>query len=297
MAESVIYAPAALQEIVAERLAGMPVSVKASSNGHVPPPPPVKTGKVIVVVSPKGGSGKTAVSTNLAACLAMQFPGRVAALDLDVQFGDMCTSLGLHPEHNLAEIAQSNQVDATTIKLFLTPYEPGLYVLCGARTPAEADLVTHEHVARVIPLLAADFDYVVVDTPAGLDDRTLSALECASELLMVSSLDVTSIRSLRKAVDAMDALNVTKHRHFVLNRADAKVGINPADAAEAVGWPIECTIPSSQDIPFSMNVGTPVVKLHPKSAVAKQIVQLSHLFTPTMGSDQPKRRLFRRSGR
>ncbi len=41
----------------------------------------------------------------------------------------------------------------------------------------------------------------------------------------------------------MDALGVTKKRHFVLNRADAKVGISPADAAEAVGWPIECTIP------------------------------------------------------
>ena len=84
---------------------------------------------------------------------------------------------------------------------------------------------------------------MVVDTPAGLDDRTLAALECATDLLLVSSLDVTSIRSLRKAVEAMDALGVTKNRHFVLNRADAKVGINPADAAEAVGWPIECTDP------------------------------------------------------
>ena len=283
---------------MAERLAGMPVSVKTTSNGHMPPPPPpVKTGKVIVVVSPKGGSGKTAVSTNLATCLAMQFPGRVAAVDLDVQFGDLCVSLGLRPEHNLAEVAKSNQLDGTTIKLFLTPYEPGLYVLCGARTPAEADLVTHEHVTRVIQLLAADFDYVVVDTPAGLDDRTLSAIECASDLLMVSSLDVTSIRSLRKAVDAMDALGVTKQRHLVLNRADAKVGISPADAAAAVGWPIECTIPATQEVPFSMNVGTPVVKLHPRAAVSKQMMQLSRLFTPAVETDKSKRRLFRRSGR
>jgi len=295
--DTVIYAPATLQDEVAKRLAGMSVSVKTTSNGHLPPPPPAKMGKVIVVVSPKGGSGKTAVASNLAACLAMHFPGRVAALDLDVQFGDMCTSLGLHPEHNLAELAQSNQVDATTIKLFLTPYDPGLYVLCGARTPAEADLVTHEHVSRVIPMLAADFDYVVVDTPAGLDERTLSALECASELLMVSSLDITSIRSLRKAVEAMDALGLTKARRFVLNRADAKVGISPADAAEAVGWPIECTIPTAREIPFSMNVGSPVVKLHPRSAVAKQIVQLTQLFAPTIGSGRPKRRSFRRAAR
>ena len=70
--ESIIYAPAGLQNEVAERLAGMPVSVKVSTNGHLPPPPPMETGKVIVVVSPKGGSGKTAVSSNLAVALAEQ---------------------------------------------------------------------------------------------------------------------------------------------------------------------------------------------------------------------------------
>jgi pilus assembly protein CpaE len=262
------------------------------TNGHVPPPG-TKHGKVIAVISPKGGSGKTAVSTNLAVALAMRFPGRVAAIDLDVQFGDMCVSMGLHPEHNLAQVATSAQVDSTTIKLFLTPYDPGLYVLCGARTPADADVVTHEHVSKVIPLLAADFDYVVVDTPAGLDDRTLAALECATDLLLVSSLDVTSIRSLRKAVEAMDALGITKTRHFVLNRADAKVGLNPVDAAEAVGWPIQAMIASSREIPLSMNVGTPVVKLEPRSPVAKQMMQLTYLFA-SADIDTPRKRRWRR---
>ena len=292
MTDSVIYAPAALQDTVAERLAGLPVSVKAT-NGSLPAPK--RTGKVIVVVSPKGGSGKTAVATNLSAALAVRFPGRVAAIDLDVQFGDMCTSMGLHPEHTLAEVAQSPQVDATTIKLFLTPYDPGLYVLCGARTPAESDVVTHQHISEIIPLLAQAFDYVVVDTPAGLDDRTLAALECATDLLLVSSLDVTSIRSLRKAVEAMDALGLTKQRHFVLNRADAKVGLRPADAAEAVGWPIQAFIPGAREIPLSMNVGTPVVKLEPRSAVAKQMVQLTYLFAPATEADH--KRSWRRRGR
>jgi pilus assembly protein CpaE len=205
----------------------------------------------------------------------------------------MCTAMGLYPEHNLAQVATSAQVDATTIKLFLTPYDPGLFVLCGARTPDEADVVTHEHVSTVIPLLAADFDYVVVDTPAGLDDRTLAALEQATDILMVSSLDVTSIKSLRKAVDAMDKIGITQTRHFVLNRADAKVGINPVDAATAVGLPIEAMIPSAREIPLSMNVGTPVVKLEPRSAVAKQMSQLTHLFAPVIDTDKKKRRWFR----
>ena len=110
-------------------------------------------------------------------------------------------------------------------------------------------------------------------------------------------MDVTSIKSLRKAVEAMDILNVTKARHFVLNRADAKVGINPTDAAEAVGWPIKAMVPSAREIPMSMNVGTPIVKLEPRSKVAKQLRQLTQLFVPTTEAvkvDKPRRRAFRR---
>ena len=251
-------------------------------------------GKVIVVVSPKGGSGKTAVATNLAAALAMRFPGRVAAIDLDVQFGDMCTSMGLHPEHNLAQVAQSAQVDATTIKLFLTPYDPGLYVLCGARTPAEADVVTHEHVSRVIPLLAADFDYVVVDTPAGLDDRTLAALECATDIL----LGVQPGRDEHPVAAQGGRGHGCPRRHqdpalrAQPGRRQGRINVRWTLPKRWV-WPIEAMIPSAREIPLSMNVGTPVVKLEPRSAVAKQMIQLTHLFA-AMDIDTPRRRLFRR---
>ena len=244
MAEVILGAdmPAQMIADVSTALADMGISVRQ------PPTSPLRRdtpGKVIVVVSPKGGSGKTAFASNLAVVLAEQFPGQVAAVDLDVQFGDLGSALGLRPEHTLAHLARSSSIDATTTKVFLTPYEPTLYVLCGAPTPEEADGHPRPR-ERVLPLLANDFAYVVVDTPAGLDERTLAAMECASDLLLVSSLDVTSIRSLRKVADTLDKLGVTTPRHFVLNRADAKVGIDVNDAAAAVGLPVAGTIPSSR---------------------------------------------------
>ena len=87
-------------------------------------------------------------------------------------------------------------------------------MLAGASDPVDADSIGHAHVSQVLPLLAQNFDYVVVDTPAGLDERTLAALECATDLLLVSSLDVTSIRSLRKALDALDHIGVTAERRL-----------------------------------------------------------------------------------
>jgi pilus assembly protein CpaE len=289
MAEVILGAdmPAELIADVSSALADMGISVRQPPQL---PPPPIDTprGKVIVVVSPKGGSGKTVLASNLAVVLANRFPGQVAAVDLDVQFGDLGSSLGLRPEHTLAHLARSSSIDATTTKVFLTPYERNLYVLCGAPTPEEADDVTPDHVSAVLTMLANDFAFVVVDTPAGLDDRTLAAVECASDLLLVSSLDVSSIRSLRKVVDTLDKLGVTTPRHFVLNRADAKVGIDVNDAAAAVGLPVAGTIPSSREVPLAMNLGSPVVVTEPKSNVAKQFQQLAHLFSVV--ETAPKRR-------
>ena len=267
--------PAELAADVSEALEGMGVVVKA--NGVSPQP---RQSKVIVVVSPKGGSGKTSVSSNLAVALAQRHPGKVVAVDLDVQFGDLGTALSLTPEHTMAQLARTSQIDATMVKLFLTPYEHDLYVLAGANDPVDADSITHAHVSAVIPLLAQNFDYVVVDTPAGLDERTLAAIECATDLLLVSSLDVTSIRSLRKELDALDLMTVKAARTLVLNRADAKVGLNPSDAEEALGMPITCSVSSSRELPLALNLGIPVVINEPKSSAAKQLQELALHFAP-----------------
>ena len=90
--------------------------------------------------------------------------------------GTWAPRLALQPEHNLAQVARTGEIDATTVKLFLTPYEPGLFVLAGARTPGRSRRRDASRTSRrSLPLLAQDFDYVVVDTPAGLDERTLAA--------------------------------------------------------------------------------------------------------------------------
>jgi pilus assembly protein CpaE len=268
---------------MAAAIRDMGVDVKCNHNAE-----PKTAGRVIVLVSPKGGSGKTAIASNLSVALSERHPGEVVAVDLDVQFGDLGTALALQPERTIAQLARTDEIDATTAKLFLTPYD-GLYVLAGADTPEEADAVTAAHVSKVLPLLAQEFAYVVVDTPAGLDERTLSALECATDLLVVSSLDVNSIKSLRKAIDALDSIGVTAARTFVLNRSDSKVGLDVTDAEEAVGMKADVQIPSSREIPLALNMGTPVVKTLPKAEVSRRLQQLARLFAPETDLDKPKR--------
>ena len=268
---------------VATTLRGMGVLVRADISA-----PQQHQAKVIVVLSPKGGSGKTAVTSNLAVALAQRHPGRVVAVDLDVQFGDLGTALALTSERTLGQLSRAANIDVTTVKLHLTPCGHGLFVLVGARDYADADSIRNTHVSAVLALLAQSFDYVIVDTPAGLDELTLAALEGATDLLLVSSLDVSSIRNLRKALDALDHIHVKANRRLVLNRSDSKVGLNPSDAEEAIGMKISCSIASTREIPLSMNLGTQVVISEPKSLVAKQLKQLAHLYSPKDGDSARK---------
>ena len=242
------------------------------------PEPP--RSRVITVVSPKGGSGKTIISTNLAVGLALKAPGDVLLVDLDLQFGDVAYALALAPQHTMADVVSAlDDLDATTLKVFLTRHHSGLYALCAPDEPAEGELISATAVATVIRLMASQFGRVVIDTPAGLGEHTLAALELSTDIVLVSDMDVPSVRNLRKALDALDALGMTSAaRHFVLNRADSRVGLHKDDVAAAAGISIDLEIPSSRHVPISLNEGRPLMAGNLRSPVARRLAHLVERF-------------------
>ena len=255
---------------------------------------PDSAGKVITVVAPKGGVGKTALTTNVAVAIAAAGAGRVALVDLDLQFGDVGTSLGLEPENTIADLARiPGGVTATSLKVFMARRNDNLFALCAPLTPAEE--VPEGVVDKAIRLLAEDFDFVVVDTSAGISEPTLSAIDLSTDLVFVCDLSASALRGLRKVIDALDSLGVKEPtRYFVLNRADSKVGISPADASAIVGMKIDVEIPISETVPRSMNFGIPIVEEAPRSAVAMGFESVAGLFVDIDG-DQRRKFTFGRS--
>ena len=255
---------------------------------------PDSAGKVITVVAPKGGVGKTALTTNVAVAIAAAGAGRVALVDLDLQFGDVGTSLGLEPENTIADLARiPGGVTATSLKVFMARRNDNLFALCAPLTPAEE--VPEGVVDKAIRLLAEDFDFVVVDTSAGISEPTLSAIDLSTDLVFVCDLSASALRGLRKVIDALDSLGVKEPtRYFVLNRADSKVGISPADASAIVGMKIDVEIPISETVPRSMNFGIPIVEEAPRSAVAMGFESVAGFFVDIDG-DQRRKFTFGRS--
>jgi pilus assembly protein CpaE len=113
--------------------------------------------------------------------------------------------------------------------------------------------------------------------------------------VLVSDMDVPSIRNLRKAVDALSSIGMTSQtRHFVLNRADSRVGLNKDDVAAAAGLPIDVEVPSSRQVPVSLNEGRPLILSHPRSPVSRQIGNLAARFAHEAPRDARRARGRRR---
>lgn len=238
--------------------------------------------RTVVLLSPKGGAGKTMVAVNLAAGLATSPGATVALVDLDLAFGDTASALGLVPEYSFASVCDVPRIDHIALKVFLTPHPPtGLFTLCAPEDPAESDLVTPATAADVVSRLAGEFSHVVVDTPAGISEHTLAVLEVASDILLVCTMDVASVRSLRKAVDALDELGHSGPRRvFVLNRAPSRVGLTVEDIERTVGLPVAASVPSHRSIPVTMNQGTPLVTTQLRSPARSALGQVRDLFVP-----------------
>ena len=243
--------------------------------------------RVITVVSPKGGAGKTVIASNLAVGLARREPGDVVVVDGDVQFGDVANALRLSPDATVADAARSS-LDATSLKATLAPHPSGLYALCAPETPAEADEVGAETFQRVLDLLRDQFPYVVVDTAAGLDELTLAAAERSTDLVFVCGTDVASVRALRKVLDAFDLLGLTAPRRWlVLNHADARTGLRAEDIESTVGLPVDLPVPSSREVPLSLNQGMPLLESDRRSGAARALEQLVERFGAPVGAPNP----------
>jgi len=250
---------------------------------------------MICVLGPKGGTGKTLTSCNLAVALA-GLGRKVVLVDLDLQFGDVGLALGLTPDKTLYDLAKAaGSLDAEKLEDYLLVHSSGLRVLMGPTRPDQAAAISVEFLREVYATLRSANDFVIVDTAPGFTPEVIASIDSSSHIVMVGMLDSLSLKNTKLGLETLELMGYDAEQiRLVLNRADTRVGIAQDEVQAIVARKPDILVPSDRDIPLSFSEGVPVVisKSRSEAARAFEALAASYSENDIVGNGAaPRRRL------
>ena len=266
--------------------------------GEAPPQRKLKIGKVITIMSPKGGAGKTMTATNVALTLAhWSEPEKVVILDADLQFGDICISLQIDPRHTIVDVAREiDKLDEPLLSSLLSRHSTEMRVLAAPLEPSLADEVSTQVLVKTLGMLKRMFDYIVIDTAPFLDEPVLSILERSDKVLLVVDMDLPSVKNAKLALDTLRLIKFPFEKiNLVLNRVNSKARLDIDELERSLGLEVMAAISSDKLVPRAVNEGEPVVSLYPRSRVARDLRGVARLVVDSadvknVPEDQKKKR-------
>ncbi|MDX7952796.1 septum site-determining protein MinD [Lichenihabitans sp. Uapishka_5] len=234
--------------------------------------------QVLVVTSGKGGVGKTTSTAALGAALAQEGQS-VCVVDFDVGLRNLDLVLGAERRvvYDLINVVQG-QANLNQALIRDKRVET-LYLLPASQT-RDKDALTDEGVERIIGELRTRFDWVICDSPAGIERGAYLAMRHADLAVIVTNPEVSSVRDSDRIIGMLDSKTVkaesgqwmdkylllTRYDHARAQRGDM---LKTEDVLEILSIPLLGIIPESQDVLRASNVGAPVTINNPASAPAK----------------------------
>ena len=242
----------------------------------------VHRGRVITVFSPKGGTGKTVISTNLATQLAKSEGRRTLLLDLDLQFGDAAIMLGIEPQKTIFDLVVApGELDSEKLAGYVTKHPCGLDILPAPLRPEDAELVVESKVTALIEVARTTYDVIVVDTSPFFHGAMLATLDRTDQLVVLCGLDVPTLKNVRLALQTLELLSFPGSRiEYVMNRASANVGLKTREVEEGLKVKVGHELPMDRNVQVCVNRGEPVVLADPRSEFARGIATLAKQVAP-----------------
>ncbi|MDX1348440.1 MAG: septum site-determining protein MinD [Thiomicrorhabdus chilensis] len=235
--------------------------------------------RVVVVTSGKGGVGKTTTSASFSTGLALK-GYKVAVIDFDVGLRNLDLIMGCERRvvYDFVNVVQGEA--SLQQALIKDKRVPNLFILAASQT-RDKDALTLEGVEKVIEdLKEAGFDYIICDSPAGIEKGAQLALYFADEALIVTNPEVSSVRDSDRILGILQAKSKRAEKgeapiveHLVLtrynpNRVETGEMLSVEDVIDLLSVPLLGAIPESEDVLNASNAGAPVV-LDENSAAAQ----------------------------
>jgi len=217
-------------------------------------------GRIIMVYSPKGGTGVTTLAVNLAITLNND-ETRAVLVDGNLQFGDVAVFLNEQGKNTILDLApRADELEPEIVESVLIKHATsGLRILAAPSRPEHADNVNSDQFGKLLIYLRQTYAYVVVDTSHLLNEITLAALDVSDVVVLVVTQDIPAIKNVRLFLDLLGTIGVSRdHVCFVMNRYDKRISITPEKVGENLKQEVVGVIPLDERIVIpSVNRGVP----------------------------------------
>lgn len=228
--------------------------------------------EVIVVTSGKGGVGKTTTSANVGTGLA-RMGKKVCLIDTDIGLRNLDVVMGLENRivYNLVDVVEGNcRVKQALIR---DKRNPTLYLMPSAQTRDKTS-VTPEQMIKMVEHLKEQFDYIILDCPAGIEQGFKNAIAGADRALVVTTPEVSAIRDADRIIGLLEAcefkkidLVINRLRYDLVKKGDM---MSSADVVDILAIPLIGIVPDDENIVISTNQGEPLVGNQTPAGIAFQ---------------------------
>jgi len=242
----------------------------------------VPEGQIIAVFSPKGGAGTSSIAANLAVAIRQLTNKKVALVDANSTFGDQSVILNLRSDKTIVELAQRvEELDRDLLNDVLTTHTSQIKVLLAPLDPQRGELVTADHLRAILEAMKHEFDFIVVDTPASFQDRSLAALDLATRIVALMTQEMHCIRNIRLFLEVAELLEYPREKvMLVLNKASNRIEISAENVEKTIQRKIQLQIrDAGQDMTFAINQGVPLIIARPTHQAARDIGLLARELT------------------
>ena len=203
------------------------------------------SGRLLVFLSAKGGSGATTLACNYAVSLAQESQKRTLLIDLNLPLGDAAINLGIKAEYSIVTAFQnSSRLDSNFLSGLLTQHKSGLFVL-AAPSELAPTFVSTNAIDKLLEVACQDFDYVVVDTGSRLDLQRKHLFDDSTILYLVTQIGIPELRNSHRLIAQLSAEGSPK-LEIVINRYNPRSQeIDEEHITKALTRPVQWKIPNN----------------------------------------------------
>jgi len=239
---------------------------------------PQAYGTVVTVFGAKGGIGKTTIATNLATALVQKTGQSVVLVDLDTRFGDVAILMDMPTDRSISDLAlPDEEIDREAVQSCLYTHGTGVAILPSPIRPSEWHSIHPGHIEKVVSVLAATHDYVLLDTPGTFNDIVSRSLEMCTILLLTATPDLASLKDTILALEMLRSWSFpTEKVKIVINHTNDVHGDARVDIRRVLGKEIFWSIPYDRNIVQTTQLGMPIVAAKPKSKASQSFIELSY---------------------